>query len=184
MCYIPDNPSTNSRIMATALNESDGSTAHQYICITSMCYFPDEPSTNSRVMTTAPNEADGHVVHLGSTLPPTAEYTIPEDLAVNSMVEVLGNPPKYGLIRWIGGLPESKDPNKLVAGLEMASGHIKILYTYTSTNRTIAYKQQFMKRTCNARNMHLVNALFKRKLNNELSQALKKPRSIRIVGSA
>ncbi|XP_074645067.1 uncharacterized protein LOC141914449 isoform X3 [Tubulanus polymorphus] len=41
------------------------------------------------------------------------------DLEIGSVVEVLENPPRYGVIRWIGCLPEAKDRNKLVAGLEM-----------------------------------------------------------------
>lgn len=39
------------------------------------------------------------------------------DLGVDSMVEVLGNPPLYGVIRWVGALPDN--PWKQIAGLEM-----------------------------------------------------------------
>ena len=36
------------------------------------------------------------------------------------MVEVLGKPPRYGVIRWIGTLDGHN--NKIIAGLEMVSG--------------------------------------------------------------
>lgn len=42
------------------------------------------------------------------------------DLVVGSMVEVLGKPPRYGVIRWIGTLDGHN--NKIIAGLEMVSG--------------------------------------------------------------
>lgn len=44
---------------------------------------------------------------------------IAHGLEVGSMVEVpmLDGPPRYGVIRWIGILPQLKD--KLVAGLEL-----------------------------------------------------------------
>ncbi|XP_023933361.1 ubiquitin carboxyl-terminal hydrolase CYLD isoform X1 [Lingula anatina] len=42
-----------------------------------------------------------------------------KELSVGSVVEVLGNPPQYGVIRWIGTIPEAKDPTKLIAGIEM-----------------------------------------------------------------
>lgn len=44
---------------------------------------------------------------------------IPHDLEVGSMVEVpmAEGLPRYGVIRWIGMLPQVKD--KLVAGLEL-----------------------------------------------------------------
>ena len=36
------------------------------------------------------------------------------------MVEVMSTTkPMYGLIKWIGHLPDQKDPTKLIAGLEM-----------------------------------------------------------------
>ena len=41
------------------------------------------------------------------------------DLEVGSMVEVMSNPPLYGVIRWMGYLPDQKDPVKPIAGLEM-----------------------------------------------------------------
>ncbi|XP_064598934.1 ubiquitin carboxyl-terminal hydrolase CYLD-like isoform X2 [Liolophura sinensis] len=41
------------------------------------------------------------------------------DLVVGSLVEVLGNPTVYGVIRWIGTVPDQKDPQKKIAGLEM-----------------------------------------------------------------
>ncbi|KAK3086225.1 hypothetical protein FSP39_015433 [Pinctada imbricata] len=41
------------------------------------------------------------------------------DLEVGSMVEVMANPPLYGVIRWIGTLPDQKEPIKPIAGLEM-----------------------------------------------------------------
>ena len=50
---------------------------------------------------------------------------IPHGLEVGSMVEVpmSDRPPRYGVIRWIGILPQLKD--KLVAGLELV--RIKII---------------------------------------------------------
>ena len=41
------------------------------------------------------------------------------DLEVGSMVEVMANPPLYGVIRWVGTLPDQKEPIKPIAGLEM-----------------------------------------------------------------
>ncbi|KAJ8303512.1 hypothetical protein KUTeg_019908 [Tegillarca granosa] len=41
------------------------------------------------------------------------------DLEVGSMVEVMSNPPLYGVVRWIGYLPDQKEPLKYIAGLEM-----------------------------------------------------------------
>lgn len=43
------------------------------------------------------------------------------DLVVGSLVEVLGNPTVYGVIRWIGTVPDQKDPQKKIAGLEMVT---------------------------------------------------------------
>ena len=47
------------------------------------------------------------------------ELDIPHGLKVGSMVEVfkVDGDPRYGVIRWIGILPQIKD--KLVAGLEL-----------------------------------------------------------------
>ncbi|XP_052230210.1 ubiquitin carboxyl-terminal hydrolase CYLD-like isoform X2 [Dreissena polymorpha] len=41
------------------------------------------------------------------------------DLTVGSLVEVMSNRPLYGVIKWIGNLPDQKKPQKLIAGLEM-----------------------------------------------------------------
>lgn len=41
------------------------------------------------------------------------------DLEVGSMVEVMNNPPLYGVIKWTGYLPDQKKPLKIIAGLEM-----------------------------------------------------------------
>lgn len=43
------------------------------------------------------------------------------------MVEVMNSPPLYGVIRWIGYLPDQKEPVKQIAGLEMVSINIVIL---------------------------------------------------------
>ncbi|KAL5022293.1 hypothetical protein ScPMuIL_001448 [Solemya velum] len=45
--------------------------------------------------------------------------SIDPDLGIGSMVEVMHNPPWYGVIRWIGHLADQKDPTKPIAGLEM-----------------------------------------------------------------
>ena len=44
---------------------------------------------------------------------------VPRGFEVGSKVEIpmVEGPPKYGIIRWIGNLPQVKD--KLVAGLEL-----------------------------------------------------------------
>lgn len=54
------------------------------------------------------------------------------DLEVGSMVEVMSNPPLYGVIRWMGYLPDQKEPVKPIAGLEMVSGLVfgSTLYMY------------------------------------------------------
>ncbi|XP_060080817.1 ubiquitin carboxyl-terminal hydrolase CYLD-like [Ylistrum balloti] len=41
------------------------------------------------------------------------------DLEVGSLVEVMNNPPLYGVIKWTGFLPDQKKPLKKIAGLEM-----------------------------------------------------------------
>jgi hypothetical protein len=41
------------------------------------------------------------------------------DLEIGSMVEVMQAPPLYGVIRWIGSLPDQKEPTRPIAGLEM-----------------------------------------------------------------
>lgn len=41
------------------------------------------------------------------------------ELDVGSLVEVMSSKPLYGLIKWIGNLPDQKEPKKLIAGLEM-----------------------------------------------------------------
>ena len=46
------------------------------------------------------------------------------DLVVGSMVEVLGKPPRYGVIRWIGTLDGHN--NKIIAGLEMVSSIFRV----------------------------------------------------------
>ncbi|XP_048762223.2 ubiquitin carboxyl-terminal hydrolase CYLD-like [Ostrea edulis] len=52
---------------------------------------------------------------------PSSRSTVPADpdLEVGSMVEVMSNPPLYGVIRWMGYLPDQKEPVKPIAGLEM-----------------------------------------------------------------
>jgi hypothetical protein len=67
--------------------------------------------------------------HAPSSL--SSKEEIPKDLEIGSMVEVLDNPPKFGVIRWIGTLPEANDPNRLIAGLEMVSGFLLLLIFYT-----------------------------------------------------
>jgi hypothetical protein len=41
------------------------------------------------------------------------------ELGLGSLVEVMSTKPLYGLIKWIGHLPDQKEPKKLIAGLEM-----------------------------------------------------------------
>ena len=51
---------------------------------------------------------------------PTPVPTPDPELDIGSMVEVMSTTkPMYGLIKWIGHLPDQKDPTKLIAGLEM-----------------------------------------------------------------
>ncbi|XP_062592565.1 ubiquitin carboxyl-terminal hydrolase CYLD-like [Saccostrea cucullata] len=52
---------------------------------------------------------------------PSSRSLLPADpdLEVGSMVEVMSNPPLYGVIRWMGYLPDQKEPVKPIAGLEM-----------------------------------------------------------------
>ena len=59
------------------------------------------------------------VFHPGFAGDTEMEGDIPRRLKVGSMVEVskLDGDPRYGVIRWIGILPQIKD--KLVAGLEL-----------------------------------------------------------------
>ena len=60
------------------------------------------------------------------------------DLTIDSMVEVLGNPTLYGVIRWIGATKEQ--PYKQIAGLEMVSGIIQyfnFVYIYLMLVTTV-----------------------------------------------
>ena len=64
------------------------------------------------------------------SLPRAERKTTPTpdpELDIGSMVEVMSTTkPMYGLIKWIGHLPDQKDPSKLIAGLEMVGiGRIK-----------------------------------------------------------
>ena len=44
------------------------------------------------------------------------------ELGVGSVVEVMSTTtPMYGLIKWVGHLPDQKEPKKLIAGLEMVN---------------------------------------------------------------
>ena len=52
-----------------------------------------------------------------------ADYN-PKNLEVGSMIQY-GNPPRYGMIKWIGHLPRAVS---LVAGVEMVSMHIIYMY--------------------------------------------------------
>jgi len=50
--------------------------------------------------------------------PDSPEPQQPHDLGVGSVVEVVCQMPRYGVIRWIGVVPEDKKA-RLVAGIEM-----------------------------------------------------------------
>lgn len=52
-----------------------------------------------------------------STSSSSSSVPVDPDLVVGSMVEVLGKPPRYGVIRWIGKLDDQS--TKITAGLEM-----------------------------------------------------------------
>ena len=56
----------------------------------------------------------------------------PHDLEVGSMVEVpmAEGLPRYGVIRWIGPLPQVKD--KLVAGLELVRRRFSNVFSHTT----------------------------------------------------
>ena len=45
------------------------------------------------------------------------------DLAINSMIEVTHGTKCYGVIRWIGGIPELSKSKELIAGIELVSGN-------------------------------------------------------------
>lgn len=58
----------------------------------------------------------------GSNQPNSRHKPSPEpdpELGIGSLVEVMSTKPLYGLIKWIGNLPDQKEPKKLIAGLEM-----------------------------------------------------------------
>jgi hypothetical protein len=61
--------------------------------------------------------------------PDSPEPQKPHDLGVGSVVEVLCGVPRYGVIRWIGIVPEDKKPRK-VAGIEMVGS---VYFQYNST---------------------------------------------------
>ena len=65
---------------------------------------------------------------------------IPHCLQVGSMVEVWKNnskgPPRYGVIRWIGNVPQMTD--KMVAGVEMVS---RIVASHIATSPQVTLPQ-------------------------------------------
>lgn len=61
--------------------------------------------------------------------PDSPEPQQPHDLGVGSVVEVCGVP-RYGVIRWIGIVPEDKKA-RLVAGIEMVGS---VYFHYNSTH--------------------------------------------------
>ena len=51
------------------------------------------------------------------------------ELGVGSVVEVMSTTtPMYGLIKWVGHLPDQKEPKKLIAGLEMVHAFNETLF--------------------------------------------------------
>lgn len=78
----------------------------------------------------AASEKDRHSASAPLVSSPSLHHRVPKNLQttdpppnssleIGSLVEVLGNPPKYGIIRWIGTMPESKYGDRPIAGLEM-----------------------------------------------------------------
>lgn len=67
--------------------------------------------------------SDELLSHGSNSFPRAVRKTTPSpdpELVVGSVVEVLSTTtPMYGLIKWIGHLPDQKEPKKLIAGLEM-----------------------------------------------------------------
>jgi len=61
--------------------------------------------------------------------PDSPEPQQPHDLGVGSVVEVVCEVPRYGVIRWIGIVPEDKKA-RLVAGIEMVGS---VYFHYSST---------------------------------------------------
>ena len=65
--------------------------------------------------------------HGSNSLPRAVRKPVPSadpELGIGSVVEVLStHKPMYGLIKWIGNLPDQKEPKKLIAGLEMVGLH-------------------------------------------------------------
>ena len=64
-------------------------------------------------------ERNAHDSKQSSTGSHSSSVSPDPDLVVGSMVEVLGKPPRYGVIRWISTLDGQY--NKVIAGLEMVS---------------------------------------------------------------
>ncbi|XP_052817138.1 ubiquitin carboxyl-terminal hydrolase CYLD-like [Mya arenaria] len=66
-----------------------------------------------------PHGSQGPVLSSSSRAKNLPEMQPDPDLTVGSLVEVMSQKPLYGLIKWIGNLPDQKEPKKLIAGLEM-----------------------------------------------------------------
>ncbi|OWF38021.1 ubiquitin carboxyl-terminal hydrolase CYLD-like isoform X2 [Mizuhopecten yessoensis] len=74
-----------------------------------------EPSTSEIVIRESLEQPGSGGSKRGQESIPNAD----PDLEVGSMVEVMNNPPLYGVIKWTGYLPDQKKPLKPIAGLEM-----------------------------------------------------------------
>ena len=78
-------------------------------------------STASSPVEHAPNH---RITTAQIELPPRSERSgknLVCDIELGDMVEVLQVPVRYGVVRWVGMFPESKDPSRIVVGLEMVS---------------------------------------------------------------
>ncbi|KAK7790148.1 hypothetical protein R5R35_009357 [Gryllus longicercus] len=79
---------------------------------------------NDTFLSTSPSaSSDGSTGY--EHLPDSPNAKEPTDLGVGSVVEVLVNgSPRYGVIRWIGVVPEDKRKGRKVAGIEMEEEHV------------------------------------------------------------
>ena len=53
------------------------------------------------------------------------EEAIPHGFENGSLVQLVGDPSRHGVIKWIGTLPEAKGP---IAGVELVSSLVELLF--------------------------------------------------------
>lgn len=88
------------------------------------CEQPPPPGDGETFLLGGPNQSDPRLVSIAE---PEISQSLCTDLTVNSVVELtLEHRSLYGIIRWVGTLPERKE---LMAGIELVEPNLIHLYT-------------------------------------------------------